>query len=403
MKYKYRALNNLGRLVSGHIQAEGEGTARKEIKKNGLYLVALEEASPRQERRRNFLSLGLKHKLPIQLARQLSSLLKGGVPLFQALTIITNQLRADKEKEIAGHLRDQVREGTSLSDALKGYPKIFDELFIYSVEAGERSGALDAILTYQADLLENRAILRGKITTAMIYPVIMATVGAGVLLFLMVYVVPMVMKIFERMNQELPVPTKILIAGANFVNNYLFILVLVMGAGIFFLSQWIKRNPRGRFLWDRFLLSLPLYGDLYNMILVNRFTRIMATLLKSGVAMVQAIIVVSRTMKSMVVSAAVLRIGEMVQGGADLSAALRETDIFPPYVADMVAVGENSGNVEEMLAKVSDYYELNVNQRINALTSMVEPLIILGMGAVVAFVLVSVLLPLFEMNKVLVR
>ncbi|OPY64448.1 MAG: putative type II secretion system protein F [Syntrophorhabdus sp. PtaU1.Bin050] len=403
MKYRYRGLDKAGRTETGFIEADTEGTAKTEIKNRGLYLASLKEVSNRQDKKRNVVSFGIPRRLPIQLARQLSSLLKGAVPLFQALSIITNQLDSEKEREIVGYLRDQVREGTPLSEALKAYPKVFDELFIYSVQAGERSGALDSILTYQADLLEDRAVLRGRIKTALIYPAIMATVGTGVLLFLMVYVVPMVMKIFERMNQQLPLATRILISLADFVNNYLYIGIMGVAVGITLFWRWIKKSPKGRFMWDTFLLKLPVYGNLYNMVLVNRFTRIMATLLKSGVTMVQSIVVVSRTMKSVIVRDSVMKVAQMVEGGSDLSVALRATSVFPSYVADMVAVGESTGNIEEMLARVAEYYEIHVNQKITAFTSMVEPVIILSMGVIVAFVLVSVLLPLFEMNKILVK
>ncbi|OPY00254.1 MAG: putative type II secretion system protein F [Syntrophorhabdus sp. PtaU1.Bin002] len=403
MKYRYRGLDKAGRTETGFIEADTEGTAKAEIKNRGLYLASLKEVSNRPDKKRSVVSFGIPRRLPIQLARQLSSLLKGGVPLFQALSIITNQLNSEKEREIVGYFRDQVREGTPLSEALKAYPKVFDELFIYSVQAGERSGALDSILTYQADLLEDRAVLRGRIKTALIYPAIMATVGTGVLLFLMVYVVPMVMKIFERMNQRLPLATRMLIGLADFVNNYLHIGVIGIVVGIVLFSRWIRKSANGRFMWDTFLLKLPVYGNLYNMVLVNRFARIMATLLKSGVTMVQSIVVVSRTMKSVIARENVMKMAQMVEGGSDLSAALRATAVFPSYVADMVAVGESTGNIEEMLARVAEYYEINVNQRITAFTSMVEPVIILSMGVIVAFVLVSVLLPLFEMNKILVK
>jgi general secretion pathway protein F len=403
MRFRYSALNKSGGSERGYIEADGEGSAKSEIKRKGLYLVALKETGRTGERKKMSLSFGVKSKLPIQLARQLSSLLKGGVPLFQALAIITNQLDGEKEKEIVGALRDLVKGGTSLSDALKTYPKVFDELFIYSVQAGERSGAIDSILTYQADLLENRALMRGKIVTALIYPAIMATVGTGVLMFLMVVVVPMVMKIFERMNQQLPLPTRLLLGIAGFVNSYMLYVLIIVIAGVVVLSQWVKRTPKGKRAWDTLLFRLPVYGNLYTMVLVNRFTRIMSTLLKSGVTMVQSIVVVSRTMKSVIVSESIIEIAEMVEGGSDLSVALRNAEVFPSYVADMISVGESGGNVEEMLARVSEYYEINVNQKISALTSMVEPVIILAMALVVCFVLVSVLLPLFDMNRILVK
>ena len=404
MNFKYYAVDKNGKLEHGRIEADVESTAKNEIKSRGLYLVSLKEVSAAQGKKKRFLfSFGIKQRLPVQLARQLASLLKGGVPLFQALTIITNQLEGDREKEIVGYLRDEVKGGASLSEALKAYPEIFDTLFIYSVAAGEKTGALDSILKYQADLLESRAVVKGKIKAALVYPAVMCCVGAGVLLFLIGYVVPMVTKIFDRMNQQLPLPTQVLMAITNFVNSYLFIFVISLGLAIFTFTRWVKKNPKGRQFWDSLTLRFPMFGSLYQMVLVGRFAKILGTLLKSGVHMLQSLVVVSSTMKNTIVAEAVMNMSRMVERGADLSIALRETPIFPPYIADMVSVGESSGNLEEMLSSVSEYYENNANQKIAALTSMVEPLIIVILGAVIAFILVSILLPLFEMNKVLIK
>ncbi len=404
MNFTYQALNASGKPEKGIVEAENETVARSEIKKRGLYLVSLRGMARKAPARSIALfSFGTRQRLPLQLARQLSSLLKGGVPLFQALTIITNQLEAQKEKEIVAYLGEQVRGGTALSEALKAYPLIFDDLFIYSIQAGEKTGALDSILAYQADLLEHRAAVRAKIKTALAYPSIMLVVGTGVLLFLIGYVVPMVIRIFDRMNQKLPFVTRMLIDVTGFVNDYLVIILIMAGLSLIALTQWVKRSPSGRHWWDRFLLRAPVYGRLYTMIAVGRFTKIMATLLKSGIQMLPSLVVVSRTMKNSVISAAIVEMSEMVERGSDLSLALRRTAVFPPYVADMVSVGESSGSVEEMLTNVSSYYEVRASQRIQALTTMVEPVIIVVMGAVIAFILVSILLPLFEMNKILVK
>jgi general secretion pathway protein F len=212
-----------------------------------------------------------------------------------------------------------------------------------------------------------------------------------------------VTKIFDRMNQQLPLPTQLLISITSFVNSYIFIFSLSMMLAIFAFSRWVKQSRKGRQVWDNFTLRFPVFGKLYQMILISRFAKIMGTLLKSGVHMLQSLVVVSSTMKNTTVSEAVMNMSKMVERGADLSIALRETSVFPPYVADMVSVGESSGNLEEMLTSVSDYYETNANQKIAALTSVVEPLIIVILGAVVAFILVSILLPLFELNKVLTK
>jgi type II secretory pathway component PulF len=245
--------------------------------------------------------------------------------------------------------------------------------------------------------------MKGKIRAALMYPLIMSTIGLGVLMFLMGYVVPMVIKIFDRMNQDLPLPTKILIGTAHFMNNYAVYLLIALGFLAYGLRVWLKRSQDAQKMRDNVLLNLPLFGTLYRMMLIGRFTRIMATLLKSGVTMVQSLVVVSQTMKNRIIAESIRGMAEMVERGTDLSAALRETPVFPSYVADMVTVGESSGNLEEMLSQVSDYYEIDLNQRIAAFTAMVEPVVILVIGMIVAFVLVSVLLPLFDLNKLLIK
>jgi len=403
MLFRYSALNSSGKVENGTIQADAEPSARSEIKERGLYLVSLKASEERSEKKRTLFSFGIRQRLPVQLARQLASLLKGGVPLFQALSIISNQLDVEKEREVVSYLRDQVRSGSSLSEALKAYPGIFDRLFVYSVQAGEKAGALDSVLAYQADLLENRAAMRGEIRAALTYPAIMIVVGSGVLLFLISYVVPMVMKIFDRMNQKLPAVTQILLSVTDFVNSYFVIILALAAAGVVGLIQWVKRTPRGRTTWDTFLLKVPLYGQLYQMVLISRFAKIMSTLLKSGVHMLQSLVVVGSTIQNSVISSAVSNMAEMVERGADLSMALRQSHVFPSYVADMVTVGESSGNLEEMLDTVSTYYDTRAKQRVASLTAMIEPLIIVIMGVVIAFILVSILLPLFEMNKILMK
>ncbi len=403
MLFAYSALNQAGKTQSGVIEADAEGSAKNEIKGRGLFLVSLRMQQGKTEKRRRLFSFGIKQKLPVQVARQLASLLKGGVPLFQALSIIGNQMDSQTEREVVAYVRDQVRGGTSLSEALKAYPGIFDRLFIYSVQAGEKAGALDSILNYQADLLENRAAVRGEIKTALTYPAIMALVGTAVLLFLIGYVVPMVMKIFDRMNQQLPAATRLLLGMTNFVNDYLLIIFAVVALLVVILVQWVKRSSSGRKTFDTFLLKAPVFGQLYQMILISRFAKIVSTMLRSGVHMLQSLLVVSSTIRNSVMSGAVASMAEMVERGADLSIALRQSRAFPSYVADMVTVGESSGNLEEMLNTVSVYYDTRAKQKIATLTAMVGPLIIVAMGLIIGFILVSILLPLFEMNKILMK
>jgi general secretion pathway protein F len=213
----------------------------------------------------------------------------------------------------------------------------------------------------------------------------------------------MVMKIFDRMNQQLPAATRLLLALTNLVNNYLLVILAVGALSVVILVQWVKRSSNGRKVFDTFLMKAPVYGQLYQMILISRFAKIVSTLLRSGVHMLQSLLVVSSTIRNTVMSGAVSNMAEMVERGADLSMALRQSQAFPPYVADMVTVGETSGNLEELLETVSVYYDTRAKQKIAMLTAMVEPLIIVAMGLIIAFILVSILLPLFEMNKILMK
>jgi general secretion pathway protein F len=249
-------------------QADAETSARSGNQERGLYLVFLWGFGGKIGKEK--LSF-LRHQAKAPSTADSWPL--NGVPLFQALSIISNQLDVEKEREVVSYLRDQVRGGSSLSDALKAYPGIFDRLFAYSVQAGEKAGALDSVLAYQADLLENRAAIRGEIRAALTYPVIMIVVGTGVLLFLISYVVPMVMKIFDRMNQKLPAVTQILLSVTDFVNSYFVIMLVLAAACAIGLVQWVKRSARGRTTWDTFLLKVPLYGQLYQMILITDLQR----------------------------------------------------------------------------------------------------------------------------------
>jgi general secretion pathway protein F len=198
-------------------------------------------------------------------------------------------------------------------------------------------------------------------------------------------------------------PTKLLISVTGFINDYLIVFAVSLTLAGFGFYQWVKKSPRGRHFWDDFALRSPLFGKLYQMVLAGRFAKIMGTLLKSGVHMLQSLVIVSSTMKNTTVSDAIVQISKMVERGNDLSLALRETKVFPPYVADMVSVGESSGNIEEMLENISARYEAGVSQRVTALTAMVEPVIILALGVIVGFIMVSILLPLFDMNKLLAK
>lgn len=400
MRFSYDVITKEGKRKRGEIDAESLEEARDALRKNRYFIVSITRKEENSGRKTSTLSL--RRKLPVLLSRQLASLLRGGVPLYESLVMIASQARDGKERKIVEYLSQKVREGTSLSDALKEFRDLFDDFFIYSVKAGEKSGALASILNYLADLLERDWQLRSRIKAALLYPAIILCVGIGVLFFLLTVVVPMMVKVFERLGHSLPLTTKILIGISGLFKNYSLYLVFFV---LFVFILVLRKKKRGLFerLKASLLLRAPLFGEIYEMTIVTRFTRILSTLLKSGVPMLQALVIVSGAVKNPFYQEAVSKMAEMVEEGKDLSLALKQNGLFPGFIGEMVRTGERSGNLEEMLDHISSTYEATIQNRITTLTSLVEPLVILVIGGFVAFVLVSTLLPLFEINKLILK
>lgn len=403
MQFKYTALDAKGNRCSGAVEADAELTAKEILKAKGLYPINVTEIGQAGSFQRglSLLHFAIKDKLPMKFARQLSSLLSGGIPLYQALSLLVKQTQHPKEREILAHIRDRVKEGASLSDALSDYSHIFDRLFVHSVKAGEKSGTLASILKYQAEHLEHTSQVKGKIKSALVYPAMTACVGTAVVVFLMIYVVPMVLKIFERMNQQLPTPTKILIAVSSFISDYIAVIIAIAIGSFILFKLLLTHSLQFKRKIHSYYLQIPFVSQLYKMTLAGRFARILSTLLRSGVPMLQALTVLSGAMKNIIVSEAIAEMATMVERGESLSSALRQTAVFDDFVADMAYVGENSGNLDEMFLNIATQYETETSRRIAVITSLIEPVVILTMGVVIAFVLVSILLPLFDMNKLL--
>lgn len=402
MKFYYSALSQNGQRKKGEIEADSIEAAKERIRKKGLFLISLDEKNEKKARASLSALFGSRRRLPLLVSRQLSSLLKGGIPLYQSLLIIESQIKNEKERQILHNISDKVRGGMSLSDALKDYPEIFDNFFVYSVKAGERSGSLGSILGYQANLLERDMQLKNRIKGALIYPLIVVCVGISVLVFLLSVVVPMMMRIFERMNQTLPFPTRLLVTSSEFLKDNLFYILIILLAFILLMPR-LKKNPLLQRLTSFLLFRTPLLGELYEMTIITRFARILGTLLKSGVPMLQALLVVSGALKNPVFGERVRKMAEIVEGGGDLSFAIKQTQLLPDYIGDIVSIGEKSGTLDEMLENISENYEASISQKVSTITSVVEPFVILIVGGFVAFVLISTLLPLFEMNKLLLR
>ncbi|MBZ4417113.1 type II secretion system inner membrane protein GspF [Myxococcus sp. RHSTA-1-4] len=412
--FEYRGLNSAGKQVKGLLEADSPKTLRSKLRTDGIFLT---DVLAQAEGSRAAVSRGANASLVARdidlrklgrgrvntddvaiFTRQLSTLLGAGVTLVESLSALVDQVEKERFKRALSDIKQRVNEGSSLADAMGQHPKIFPSIYVNMVRAGEASGALDAVLTRLADFTENQARLQQKILSTMLYPAIMMVVGGGILVALMVFVVPKVTKIFETMKATLPLNTRILIATSNFFQAWWFIIVPLMVLGGWLFMRWTK-SPKGKPKWDRFTLKAPVIGNLVRLLSISRFARTLSTLLKSGVPLLAAMDIVKAIMTNTVLAEVVEKARDSIREGESIANPLKRSGEFPPLVYHMVAIGERSGQLEEMLTSVADNYENQVNVRISALTSLLEPLLIVFMGAVIAFVALSILMPILQVNS----
>ncbi len=411
--FEYRGLDSQGRQKKGLLEADSPKTLRSKLRADGIFLT---DVLGQAEGSRAGVAKGANANLLARdvdlrklgrgrvstedvaiLTRQLATLLGAGVTIVDSLNALVDQAEKERLKRALSDIKQRVNEGSSLADAFSQHPKIFPSIYVNMVRAGEASGALDTVLLRLADFTENQAKLQQKIIGTMIYPVIMLAVGGGILVLLMVFVVPKVTKIFETMKATLPLNTRILIAASNFMQAWWFLVVPAFIAGVVLFMRWTK-SPKGKPKWDRFTLKAPIFGSLVRLLAISRFARTLATLLKSGVPMLAALDIVKAVMTNSVLADAVENARESIREGESIANPLKRSGQFPPLVYHMVAIGEKSGQLEDMLLSVADSYETQVNVRIGALTSLLEPMLIVVMGVMIAFVALSILMPILQVN-----
>jgi general secretion pathway protein F len=294
-------------------------------------------------------------------------------------------------------VKQKVNEGSSLADALAEHPKVFTDLYVNMIRAGESSGALDVVLVRLADFTESQAQLRSKIIGAMAYPVIMVIVGIAIVGILFVVVIPKVTKIFEDMNVTLPWTTRILIALSSFSRDYWYVMLVAVPGLVYGVRSWVK-TPRGRAWWDKTQLKVPIFGELVRMLAISRFAKTLATLLASGVPIITAMDIVKNVVTNTLLSDVIDKARDAIREGESIAAPLKRSGQFPPLVYHMIAIGEKSGQLEEMLQNVAKSYESQTQMRITALTAALEPIMVLAMGGGVAFIVFSILMPIMQLN-----
>jgi general secretion pathway protein F len=400
--YEYKGVTAQGKKVSGAQDGEGLKTVRAKLKKDGIVVLEIHEGGTLSDtRQQRELKLGTGRVRLGDLAnatRQLATLLSAGLPLMDALTVLVEQEETPALRSALSSLRDAVREGASLAEALKANPKAFSTLYVNMVSAGEASGTLEITLARLADFLDEQVRFRGRFTAALAYPVLMTVIGVGVLFFLFSFVLPRVVGMFEDMKQQLPFMTLALLLVVRVISSAWWAILIVLGGTGYYLRRYFS-TPEGKAWLDAWLLRLPVFGNLIKMIAVSRFTRTLGTLLESGVPALTALDIVKSVVGNTVLADAIHKARENVREGESIADPLRRSGLFPPVVVQMVAVGERSGELEKMLLKISDSFDRTVETRITALMSLLEPVIILVMGLVVGFIVIAIMLPILQMSS----
>ena len=409
--YEWKGIDAAGKKKKGLVDAENQRQAKDKLKKSGVFLTDINEAgqdeiSPTGEKRSTlsrkidlsrFISPVSASEVTV-VTRLMANLIAANIPMVETLTAIVDQVDNPAFKKVLSQIRERVNEGSSLSDAMAEHGKLFPPIYTNMIRAGESSGALDIVMNRLADYSEAQMALRGKITSAMFYPILMFVFAVLVVGVLFTVVIPKLSMIFEHARIALPLSTRILIGLSSFVARFWWLIFLGIGTGSYFFRKW-KNSPKGREKWDAFVLRAPLFGGVVRIIAVSRFARTLSTLLSSGVPLLTALDIVKSLLNNKVLEKVLEETRNEIREGESIAVPLKRSGQFPPIVTHMIAVGEKSGQLEEMLNHVSRTYDIQVENRINALTSLITPLMTIAMGLVVAFIVVSVLLPIMQINQ----
>lgn len=399
--FEYSGFDAAGKKVSGTLEGTGQRAVMAALRQQGVFPT---DVHAEGARRKPFwkTEFNFRRGVPIEemaiATRQLATLLTAGLSLDEALATVAGQQERSQLTTAFSRARDQVTQGDPLCQALAAQQDLFPPVFINMVEVGENSGTLDQVLQRLADFLEDQARLRGKITAAIAYPLLMGLVGCGVLFFLVSYVLPKITRMLLDLDMTLPLATRVLISTSGFLQSYGWLLLIALIISSLALRRWAK-EPKGRLIVDRWALKAPLFGRLNLLISTARFSRTMATLLQSGVPLLRALDIASKLLGNQVLQLAVTSASVQVREGESLAGTLKRQAVFPAMLVQMIAVGERSGELEPMLLKVADTYEHQVDMAIGRMLSLLEPIMILVMGVAVGFIVLAILLPIFQASQ----
>ena len=403
--FAFKAIDIAGIPSNGELEGESKAQVSDQLRQRGLIVLDVSEKKSALEIENVFKRFrGVKTRELAVLSRQMATLVASGMPMLRALHTLEEQTEDEQLKEAIGGVRSDVEAGSSLAQAMERYPKVFDRLFRSMVRSGEQSGRLDEALDRVAFHLEKMDALKRQVRSAMMYPMFTFTVAIVVMLVVVSFIVPVFVGIFEEIAAEnpaeqtqLPMPTRLTMGVSNAITSYWYIVFPLFIAGVVALFRW-KKTERGREVWDRAMLRIPFkIGDVVQKIALARWARTFSGSVSSGVPILQSIQITGETSGNVVVEHAMQDMYDSVKRGGSLAAPVQSHDIFPPMVGHMISVGEETGQLENMLAKIADFYEAEVDAKVKALTSLIEPLMIVFVGGGVGFIVISMYLPIFTM------
>jgi len=395
--FKYSARDATGRVVAGAIDADTEVMVIGKLQEMGFYVTSLEKAAQRADigaSLRRLRRVGMR-ELTV-FARQFATMVNAGLSMVRTLSILEQQTESHKLRQIVGEVRKDVEEGMTLSDALGKHPETFNTLTVNMVRAGEVGGVLDDVLNRLAIFFEKDLALRQKVRAAITYPAAIFTFAVGVIFFLVFFILPQFIGFFEGMDLVLPLPTRVLIWGTKTLTGYWYVFLGFILLGLYGMKMYTS-SPTGRMNYDRFKLRVPVFGPLVRKVTISRFTRTLGTLITSGVPIMQALEVVAKAVENKVVSQAIENVRSSIREGESIAIPLQASGLFPPMVVQMTSVGEETGTLDNMLQKVADFYDAEVETTLAQLTSILEPLLIMFLGFVVGFIVLSFYMPLYQL------
>jgi type IV pilus assembly protein PilC len=392
--YQYRVRDQAGKVVNGTLVAENEQLVIGRLREMGYVPLKIGKQNLGLKREFNFRSKAKLKDLAV-FSRQFATMVNSGLPILRALSILETQTESKIIAKAVGDVRGEIERGSSLSAGMAKHPKVFNNLYVAMVRSGEAGGVLEAVLERLATTLEREVALRQRIRSAMTYPIVVLGFVGLIMIAMLVFIVPQFKSIYATLNGTLPLPTRILLAVSNALTHQAIFILIFMGLAIFLLNRY-RKTPGGRAQWDRMVLKIPIFGPLFHKTALARFSRVLGVLNKSGVPILQSLEVTAEVVNNTKISKAILDVQQAVKQGDTLTKPLAKHDVFPPMVVQMLAVGEETGAIDTMLDKVAQFYDEEVSSTVDALTSLIEPVMIFVVGGCVGLAVIALYLPMFN-------